>query len=330
MSHFAILVIGPEVENQLAPYQENNMGDCPAEYLAFHDIEDESLSEYKTKTVEKVVMSDGRLLNTWDDEFRKPGEIGIGSHTHEVPEGLPTRDVPFTELYETFEEYMSEWCGHNARDSKTGRYGYWENPNKKWDWYSIGGRWSGFLKLKEGTEGRVGRPGVFGNKAEPGTCDSTIKANIDFDGMRDEAGEEAARMWEKAAQAKQNVGLSPDATWDSWVTVRDQSGMKVDEARIAYAAQPAVKAIRSAFSGHLFLDCDQFLADRETYINRARNRSTTLFGFVKDGKWFERGEMGWWGVSTNEVREDEWHKQFNLMLDELPDDTLITVVDCHI
>ena len=23
------------------------------------------------------------------------------------------------------------------------------NPNSKWDWYSIGGRWSGFLPLKE-------------------------------------------------------------------------------------------------------------------------------------------------------------------------------------
>ena len=25
------------------------------------------------------------------------------------------------------------------------------NPNSKWDWYSVGGRWSGYLPLKDGT-----------------------------------------------------------------------------------------------------------------------------------------------------------------------------------
>lgn len=27
---------------------------------------------------------------------------------------------------------------------------YWENPNAKWDWFEIGGRWSGRLRLKSG------------------------------------------------------------------------------------------------------------------------------------------------------------------------------------
>ena len=41
MSHFTVLVIGKNPEQQLAPYQENNMRDCPSEFLAFNDIEDE-------------------------------------------------------------------------------------------------------------------------------------------------------------------------------------------------------------------------------------------------------------------------------------------------
>ena len=40
--------------------------------------------------------------------------------------------------------------------------------------------------------------------------------------------------------------------------------------------------------------------------------------------------MGWFGMSHNEVSEDEWLAKFNQMIDELPDDTLLTVVDCHI
>ena len=33
-----------------------------------------------------------------------------------------------------------------------------ENPNAKWDYWTIGGRWKGFLKAKDGQKG-----GKFGN-----------------------------------------------------------------------------------------------------------------------------------------------------------------------
>lgn len=29
-------------------------------------------------------------------------------------------------------------------------YEYWTNPNAKWDWFEVGGRWSGRLRLKNG------------------------------------------------------------------------------------------------------------------------------------------------------------------------------------
>lgn len=34
--HFSIIVAGDNYEEQLAPFQENNMGDCPEEYLEFY------------------------------------------------------------------------------------------------------------------------------------------------------------------------------------------------------------------------------------------------------------------------------------------------------
>ncbi|NCQ50294.1 hypothetical protein GW796_00025 [archaeon] len=27
---------------------------------------------------------------------------------------------------------------------------------------------------------------------------------------------------------------------------------------------------------------------------------------VKDGQWYQKGEMGWWGCSTDEMTQDEW------------------------
>ena len=35
-------------------------------------------------------------------------------------------------------------------DERTGRRGYWQNPNAKWDWYVIGGRFRGKLRLRGG------------------------------------------------------------------------------------------------------------------------------------------------------------------------------------
>lgn len=40
-------------------------------------------------------------------------------------------------------------------------YEYWYNPNGKWDWYQVGGRWCGSLKLKRGfkpTPDMYGKP----------------------------------------------------------------------------------------------------------------------------------------------------------------------------
>lgn len=196
MSHFTVMVIGNDVEGQLAPYQENNMGDCPEQYLKFNDTEDEMLQEYENESSERVVMPDGRLLMPWDEEFRVPGSFGHGGGTHKVPEGLERREVPFKELYPTFEEFAAQWRGYANRDPKTGRYGYWDNPQTKWDWYQIGGRWSGMLLLKPGAKGKYGQRSWTneGKADDMDRCDQARKGDIDLDGMRDEAGSKAARQ----------------------------------------------------------------------------------------------------------------------------------------
>ena len=83
MSHFCVIALceyPSEIEYILEPFQENNMGDCPKEYLEF--VEDDNCDT----------------------------------------------------------------------DEETGKRGYWENPNAKWDWWEIGGRWKGFLNTKDGKQ----------------------------------------------------------------------------------------------------------------------------------------------------------------------------------
>lgn len=55
------------------------------------------------------------------------------------------------------------------------------------------------------------------------------------------------------------------------------------------------------------------------------------YAFVTtDGEWVERGEMGWFGISSNEMNEDEWDAKFREYLKTLDKDIILTLVDCHI
>ena len=57
------------------------------------------------------------------------------------------------------------------------------NPNSKWDWYSVGGRWQGMLILKKGDAGFRGSPGLMTPMTDD--YDATYVSDIDFDAMRD-------------------------------------------------------------------------------------------------------------------------------------------------
>ena len=57
----------------------------------------------------------------------------------------------------------------------------------------------------------------------------------------------------------------------------------------------------------------------------------TTFAVIKDGKWYEKGEMGWWGACvSNEKDKEVWYKEFHKILEEQDPETLLTLVDCHI
>lgn len=182
MTHFAVAVIsdGTKTDDQLlAPYQENNMEDCPKEFLEFTEIEEEEYREkYETEGCTYVFMPDGRRLFPWDEEFRKPGEIGFGSSTHVVPAYLEQREIPYKETFATFDDFMREWCNYE-KDSKTGKYGYWENPNAKWDWYELGGRYRGDLRA---ITGELGDPSWcnYDETVPKGRFDRARIADIDF------------------------------------------------------------------------------------------------------------------------------------------------------
>lgn len=71
--------------------------------------------------------------------------------------------------------------------------------------------------------------------------------------------------------------------------------------------------------------CDQALVGDISNLDEI-----TCFAVVMDGKWYERGEAGWFGVVIDAKDEDVWNKEVKQLLATLSPDTLLTMYDCHI
>ncbi len=287
MSHFTVMVIGEDPESQLAPYQENNMGNCPEEYLAFNDLTE-------------------RLKSEWESEDEETKQ----------------------ECNNDFDQYASVYQGYKKQED--GRYGYWENSNAKWDWYILGGRWSGFFKMKPETKGTVGRPGLMSPPAKAGYADSALKSEIDFASMMNESSNTAGESWDLVNSIIE--GLEPAQTWEY---VREQMFPgDINKARDFYNNQPAVVALEkwNQKNNHRFFGSkvEDFQISREDFCLDAARSSFVPFALIKDNKWYEKGEMGWWGTVHNEMSEMKWTARVAQMINELPDDTIISLYDCHI
>ena len=196
----------------------------------------------------------------------------------------------------TIEEY-AEYCGYEY-DPELDAVGYMHNPNSRWDWFQIGGRWSGLLKLKPGCEGVHGSRSWCNSdeEDEPGTCDSVRLCDVDLS-LDQEAYDEAIRFWEIYVE-KRPLNEGEKAPLNFW--------------------KPEYYI-------------DQF-GTKENYARQQAEFSTYAF-VTPDGEWHETGTMGWWGMdnATAESRK-EYRTNLAKIIEELKDnpDIWITIVDCHI
>ena len=216
------------------------------------------------------------------------------------------------------------------------------NPNRKWDWYSLGGRWTGFFLLRKSAWGRLGKPGLMTDAAPAGRADMCRIGDVDLDGMRDLRGADAAEEFDAYAPCWAG-GPIPSwrevlAHYDGTVGVEPQLPGGVDAAREAYRNNRVVEAIteidRARRDGLTWGmdDLRQYFhgGDRAAFIEEARARAGVTFAVLKDGVWYEKGKMGWWGCVTGEMEQATWNKQFSDLLNGLDPSTLVSVYDVHI
>ena len=419
MSHFSVLVIGPNVEAQLAPYHEFECTGDDNQYVQDVDETEEARKEFERQTTTRYRDPEGNLHDPYTPEgnhnnmfwreltpeeeakyiggkghaFFQDWEAteehgGLRLYSTDWHDGLPYHTKAFqwpsegwtkVEVPEsttcTFAEFCEDYYGHTIvpfgeqpnfeptldaegrKIDSNHKYGYTivdeqgnvvktidrTNPNAKWDWYQVGGRWNGYFKLKPMAVGVVGAPGLqtmnhdYVPVDEDTRADILMKGDIDIEGMRDEAGQEAEERYNLVDSICHNL---PTAyTWKE-VQARNRKDDAVDEdgdfknidwnaAREEYNAQPMVKALRENRET-IWYEIDDFLCTKEEYIQRARDRALSTFAVVKDGVWYQKGRMGWWAAVSDAMPQAEWNAKFTALIDSLPDDTMLTVVDCHI
>jgi hypothetical protein len=214
-----------------------------------------------------------------------------------------------------FNEQDPDYMTETENEGEDDEYKY--NPDAKWDWYEIGGRWSETLLSKSGQY-----------------VDQLPKSDLDLLATQAQARDRAYKLFDAYAQAFAGKEIPK---WDD--TVQQAHGL-IDAARTAYTNHPVVKAINELDESYRQLAAPYLLpwgqclhelfhgGDREAMADAAAFTAGVPYAVLKDGEWYEKGSMGWFGVSTNE--DADWAKKFHELLAATDDDALLTVVDCHI
>ena len=87
--------------------------------------------------------------------------------------------------------------------------------------------------------------------------------------------------------------------------------------------------------GHYWFDtfqesADLFYKSREEYAAMFDREAITYAFIDTEGKWNQRGEMGWFGVDDKEKGTPDYDAAFWKFVESLAPEQRIYIVDCHI
>lgn len=201
------------------------------------------------------------------------------------------------------------------------------NPNKKWDWWKVGGRGRGYFRARAGAESATGECGLMGSHKSSDGADMLRKRDIDYTAEAAEVTASAGAYHDRV-HAVVAGHLDAFRKWDDvCAAVPD-----IEEARRAYHAQPARQALQVAAATDrdlVWVELDELICSRDEYIARRVQMARTPHAFIdRSGRWHERGRMGWWACVSNEKRD--WPADYERELARVDDSDWLVAVDCHI
>jgi len=277
MSHFSLLVITPtkptqmELETILAPWHEFECTGLDDQYVKDIDITAEARAEFKAhnSSPDNTKMTFVEFLSYYyGDDINENGK---------------------------YYRFTRKSNGH------INRVIHRTNPNKKWDWWVVGGRWGGHIAMDKSTKGAI----------------NIVK-------IRDDAEASARIKWKKFHTIRDGRVLP---TYNYILLENDYNH---DKARQIFSSSPVIMDLNASEEFRWDRNYESYSVTEDEYASNARAAAFTTFAVVKDGTWFERGEMGWFGSVSNEMSKTEWYNWYADLINKTPSDQWFTVVDCHI
>lgn len=317
--------VGAALAEILAPYEESTDDE---RYSQFEDVTDEYRKKYDTELIE-LYRVDDELLKFSNEKFRVRG-LGVGSGTHKPPEDKLVKCKPET-IYGSFENYMEEYCGYDKNED--GRYGSRSNPNAKWDWYTVGGRWSGFYPLKPSAQRRLGERGAFGNEPDSGG-DIVGLADLDFDAIATQTRERAAKFFDEYQRMISGEKIrSFDGPRD---TAMKLGLVRVEQKTVTAGAGEVVLSwseyVNPNDERRVWTDVCTVMS-KEEFLKQYTEcfNPISTYAFLDDSGWSSPGKMGWFGMSSDEAPDVlAYHKTFLERIKSTGPNDLLVCVDCHI
>lgn len=240
-------------------------------------------------------------------------------HTQEIEEGWAgLNEAKRVEYgYASIVDYANDYHGCNPKevDGKL-TFGRTTNPNKKWDWWTIGGRWSEELVS-------------LGKK-----CDRCLASEADLESMRleriKERNEAIDRYAERAEMTRERYVFmwnEHNARYKHWRGLWEKSDKSERlwdyfNRNISTGFYEIWTRIFGGFSG---LEGDTPYATVQEWIDNAPPLLTFAL-LDAEGIWHQRGRMGWFACVSDENKS--WEQQFPELLAKIDPSHFITVVDC--
>ena len=185
------------------------------------------------------------------------------------------------------------------------------NPNSKWDWYEIGGRFSGKLELTEA--GRINAANEIEKK---------YHTDIDMKNLR----EDSNYMKHVDSAPLKFVKWTNSLTFLEKEKIRRWWEINIYDAPLKEGEEK---------DKYFFYNPEYYkrrYKDAETDI-KTQEMITFYAVITPDGAWYAPAEMGWWGCSLGEPEDElQWDLEFydRFIKPNLDSDLICTVVDCHI
>jgi len=307
MTHFTVTVCteDPEkLEVALAPFSEE---------LEVEPYKDYSVSDEPTPEKQ------------WDADDIYPDGI---------PDGL------------TWQRYAADHNAHYklTEDDNAGEYMYVDedgkpytmstyNPKSRWDFWQVGGRWTGRYVIRDGADPAelvTGAPGLQTSPCPDGYCDGGMIRALDLERMGDEAASKAlARRMSYMALV---AGTPPLVTWDSLIKRKHDGELTIDQCRELYREQPRIKALSEDEDFRWEDEPERWERSEDEVAGDARAQRICGYALLTaDGQWKEPGKMGWFGASTKTGESEAEYRKFAAeYIRQLPDTMWLVGVDCHI